>query len=208
MSVPNNEGESPPATNPPKPKEGRWPPVISMGCIGFFFFLLLLLALAPLLENKLKELVGISYPPRALVQNVAQSLNMFRQEYGRWPVSGGEEHRSDAAMLIHLLGKDTTVNKRAIRFLADLPPAKGKPPVNGMVPVGNSVEILDKWGTHLVIHIDHDTDGWIENPEGPTAASGPKLNLKVAVISTGPDGVLTGLNNEGKDATLDNIRSW
>ena len=59
-----------------------------------------------------------------------------------------------------------------------------------------------------MITLDHDGDGWVENPEGPTNHWPANLNLKVAVVSPGPDGVLSGNNRDGKDATKDNFRSW
>jgi hypothetical protein len=139
---------------------------------------------------------------------LAQGIKQFRQEYGSWPVTGGEKHRSDATFLFNLLGSDTKVNKRGINFLTDIRIAKGTPPFNGLHRSGDSGEIFDPWGNHFIIVIDHDNDGWVENPEGPSRQGTAKLNLPIAVLSPGKDGVLSGKNREGKDSTKDNWRSW
>ena len=139
---------------------------------------------------------------------LAQSIKFFRQEYGVWPLAEGEKHQSDSTFIVHLLGLDTRRNKRGINFLKDIRIAKGTPPVNGLHRTGDTGEIFDRWGNHFTIAIDHDNDGWIENPEGSSGHGGARLNLKVAVVSPGRDGVVSGKNQNGEDATRDNSRSW
>lgn len=141
-----------------------------------------------------------------MMMELQQAIGYFRAEYGRWPVGEVEFHPSGAGMLVHLTGADTRINKRGIGFVKNLRPACGKPPVHGLRRDGESAEVLDLWGRHFLVVLDHDLDGQISNPEGP--ASGSKLNLQVGVISAGPDGVLTGKNREGEDATRDNLRTW
>lgn len=148
--------------------------------------------------------------PEALLAAVelAQGIQQFRQEYGRWPVVEGEKHKSDATFLVNLIGHDTRVNRRGINFMRNIRIAKGAPPFNGLHRTGNTGEVFDPWGNHFVITLDHDNDGWVENPEGPSGQGGARLNLKVAVVSPGRDGVVSGKNREGKNATKDNWRSW
>jgi hypothetical protein len=148
------------------------------------------------------------FPAQETAVELAQGIKQFRQEYGSWPVGEGEKHRSDATFLVNLLGNDTSVNKRGINFLKDIRMANRTPAAIGLHRSGDSGEIFDPWGNHFIIVIDHDNDGWVENPEGPSRHVGAKLNLPVAVVSPGRDGVLSGKNHEGKDATKDNWRSW
>lgn len=140
-------------------------------------------------------------------QNMAvgltQGINNFKQEYGRWPATGGEQHKSNSAFMTNMLGIDTTVNKRGIAFGKDLPMAKGNPPANGLYRTGDTGEVFDPWGNYFDIYIDDDGDGKIRNPEG-----GTDLFLKIAVISAGMDMTMSGQNAEGGDATKDNARSW
>jgi hypothetical protein len=139
---------------------------------------------------------------------LAQGIKQFRQEYGRWPVIEGEKHQSDATLLVNLIGYDTRINKRGINFMRNIGTAKGSPPINGLHRTGDTGEVFDPWGNLFVVTLDHDNDGWVENPEGPSGQGGARLNLKVAVVSPGRDGVVSGKNREGKDATKDNWRSW
>lgn len=139
---------------------------------------------------------------------LANSINNFKSEYGRWPATGGERHKSNSSFLTNMLGTDTSVNKRGIGFVKDLPVAKGNPPANGLFRTGNTAELFDPWGNYFEILIDHDGDGQITNPEGSTSGTGSTLYLKVAVVSAGVDKLLTGNNEDGQDATKDNARSW
>ena len=139
---------------------------------------------------------------------LAQGIKQFRQEYGRWPVIEGEKHQSDATLLVNLIGYDTRINKRGINFMRNIGTAKGSPPINGLHRTGDTGEVFDPWGNLFVVTLDHDNDGWVENPEGPSGHGGTRLNLKVAVVSPGRDGAVSGKNQDGKDATKDNWRSW
>jgi hypothetical protein len=140
--------------------------------------------------------------------NLAHNISSFQKEYGRWPVNAGEMHKSDSDLMVHLMGKDTSVNSRGINFLKDIREAKGKSSGSGLRMVGDAVEVLDHWGRHFQVFIDHDGNGNVTNPEGPWHDGSTQIYLTVAVISAGPDGVFTGLNQEGEDATRDNVRSW
>jgi prepilin-type N-terminal cleavage/methylation domain-containing protein len=139
---------------------------------------------------------------------LAQAISNFKQEYGRWPVTGGEQHKSNSSFMTNLLGNDTTVNKRGINFAKDIRVAKGNPPSNGLYRTGNSGEVFDPWGNLFEIYIDHDGDGQVANPEGASAGGGNTLYLKVAVISAGLDKKMTGSNEDGVDGIKDNARSW
>lgn len=139
---------------------------------------------------------------------LAQAISQFKMEYGRWPATGGEQHKSNSSFMTNLLGIDTNVNKRGINFAKDLRMAKGNPPANGLYRTGNTGEVFDPWGNYFDIYIDDDGDGQVTNPEGTSAGGGNTLYLKVAVISAGADKTMTGNNGDGTDATKDNARSW
>jgi len=146
-------------------------------------------------------------------QNMAvglvNAITNFRSDYGRWPAKG-EQHKSNSTFMAPLLGRDTSVNKRGRNFVDSMPVAKGNPPVNGLYYQGNTADLLDPWGNNFTIHIDDNGDGQVSNPDsvsGGTGTSGP-LYLKVAVVSAGVDKMMSGQNDEGQDATKDNVRSW
>lgn len=139
---------------------------------------------------------------------LAQAINQFKSEYGRWPATGGEQHKSNSSFMTNLLGTDTTVNKRGINFAKDIRTAKGNPPSNGLYRTGNTGELFDPWGNYYDIYIDNDGDGQITNPEGTSAGGGSTLFQKVGVLSGGVDKQITGSNEDGIDAAKDNARSW
>lgn len=137
---------------------------------------------------------------------LATGINNFRTDYSRWPYPEGdkvEQHQSDSAFMINLIGIDTTLNKRGRNYVDNLPQAKGAPPSNGIVYSGDSGDVFDPWQNYFDIYIDHDGDGQVTNPEG-----GDALRMKIVVVSGGPDMTLSGTNEDGKDATLDNAKSY
>ncbi len=146
---------------------------------------------------------------------LASGINNFRSDYGRWPLPTGSGSTSDytgasnQSFLVHLLGKDLSKNKRGRNYLDTLPIAKNG--VGGLVyqGSGSAADLFDPWGKEFTIVIDANNDGQIANPE-PGASSGTTgpLMLKVGVLSSGVDKLFTGSNDDGVDATKDNIRSW
>jgi prepilin-type N-terminal cleavage/methylation domain-containing protein len=138
--------------------------------------------------------------------DLANAINKFRDEYSRWPYASDskeEKNVSNAAFLDNLIGKDDTRNKKSINFTEGFPLAKGSPPIGGLAWKGDQAELFDPWENYYQIYIDHDGDGEVTNPEG-----GDPLRGKLFVISPGKDQTLSGQNEEGKDATKDNVRSW
>jgi prepilin-type N-terminal cleavage/methylation domain-containing protein len=140
---------------------------------------------------------------------LANGINNFRSDYGRWPLPAGATSTSDyketveQVFLDNLLGKDTTKNKRGRNFLDTMP--IGKNNSGGLIYSGTKADLYDPWGQKFTVAIDANNDGQIANPDGGTPAT---LMIKVGVLSPGSDRKLDGSNDEGKDATLDNIRSW
>ena len=152
--------------------------------------------------------VRIVEPPRNRVIAIvlAQAISEYQDEYKRLPFPVGlkEEHfQSDPAFIQSLTGKDATLNKKRINFLGGIPEAKGNPPIWGRVAIGEKISVVDSNSRCFEIYLDHDNDGKVTNPEG-----GPPLPVKIAVISAGEDGMLSGTNARGKDAKTDNSRSW
>ena len=139
--------------------------------------------------------------------SLAGSVANYRSEYMRYPFPGGnkkEQMQSDATFISNLTGKDDTLNKKRINFLDGIPQAKGNPPAGGLSVIGSQSSVFDPYGNYYDIYIDHDGDDEITDPEG----GGQPLSMKIGVISKGEDGMLSGQNPEGKDATKDNCKSW
>jgi hypothetical protein len=179
----------------------------TVALVAFLLALCLLVFQVRFFQRKKEQRRGY-FQVQHIAVGLAQSISQFKMEYGRWPSDGGEMHKSDADFLDHLEGQDKRLNTRGINFLKDIPEAKGKRKVCGLKRVGDAAEVVDLWSRHFLVFVDHDENGNVTNPEGPVPGGGTHIYLKVAVISAGPDGMLTGINQEGKDATLDNIRSW
>lgn len=174
--------------------------------------LLVVMTIIAILAGAIFAAAGYALKRARIVQaqNIAVGLvhgiNNFQSEYNRWPFPGGtraEQHQSNSAFLVNLIGRDRSVNKRGINFVDNIPPARGTPPVGGIVYSGNSGDVFDPWESFFDIFIDHDGNGEISNPDG-----GAPLRLRVAVFSKGQDGEATGTNSDGVDATKDNVRSW
>ena len=138
--------------------------------------------------------------------SLSQAMAGYRDEYGHFPFPGGlkkEDLQSNEALIAILAGKDAALNPKRINFIAGIPQAKGNPPAGGLSWVGNQGTVRDPWGNLFEIRVDHDGDDEITDPEG-----GSYLPMRVAVISKGEDGMLTGTNRQGKDAKKDNCKSW
>ena len=136
---------------------------------------------------------------------LASAISNFRQDYTRWPVTA-EKSESTNELLIHLLGRDTSKNKRGRNYADNLP--VGKNTSGGLIYSGDTAELRDPWGELFTVHIDINNDGEISNPEGAGSGSSGTLRLKVAVVSKGNDKMMSGINDDGQDATRDNARSW
>jgi len=136
---------------------------------------------------------------------VETAVNNFFTEYGSLPKDGTADlilsTNTDTAFLNALLGQDTTLNTRAIRFLNA---KEGKSNKDGMIygADGKSAAgLYDPWGGpfHVVLDLDYDE----EITPTPSAGTSPKLNgRRVAIWSNGADGISGG----GKAA--DDVKSW
>lgn len=140
---------------------------------------------------------------RMLTVQLVNSIKAFYTEYSMYPLpatSTGAEFtvwRTDARFTAVLMGTDTSLNPKKIKFLPDL---KARPNRDGcgLAPTDDGVALVDAWGEPLHLLLDADYSGDMLNPD-PTAAK-KTLNEGVLVFSAGPD----------KDPSTweDNVSSW
>ena len=145
--------------------------------------------------------------------SLATAIRNFRTQYGSFPYPAGirtEKFKSDASFMLNLSGKDLTLNKLGLNFVDSIPITKSFGTARSLYYGSESPDLIDPWGNFFIIHLDHDRDGYITNPEADSNSGGlpETLKLKVGVISAGADKMFTGQNQDGCDATKDNIRSW
>lgn len=138
-----------------------------------------------------------------LTQSLVNSIRAFYAEYSQYPLRDRFDSnestlwRSDATFCAPLMGRDTTLNPKRIRFLPLVGPATdGRR--GGLKSTASGDAVVDAWGESLYIRLDADYSGEQENPD-PT---GEKRTLAqgVLVFSAGPD----------KDPSTwkDNVTSW
>jgi prepilin-type N-terminal cleavage/methylation domain-containing protein len=134
------------------------------------------------------------------------AVNNFYTEYGSMPTDGDQDTKviltnTDINFLRVLLGMETTLNTRGIKFLSV---KEGKANKNGLIYSGNGSTVqglYDPWGGPYHVAVDLNYDERIE----VTPSAGGKTTLngrRVAVWSNGSDGVKGG----GKGA--DDVRTW
>lgn len=143
----------------------------------------------------------------AVARGVESSVNNFFTEYGSMPSDGAVAVDTTVVtnvaagidLLDILLGTDTDINTRGIKFLNV---AEGKSNANGIIYADTTVTgLYDPWGGPYHVMMDFDLD---EKVAPDTAAENAKtLNgRRVAIWSNGADGVTSG----GKAA--DDVKTW
>jgi prepilin-type N-terminal cleavage/methylation domain-containing protein len=138
------------------------------------------------------------------------AVNNFYTEYGAMPTSGSADERIETdsktnKTILALLGQDTTLNPRGIKFLSVKEGKKvGTKGMNGLIYTANGAfdGLYDPWGGSYKIVIDGDYDETLKaadvKPKGATA--GVQLNgRRVAAWSDGADGKDTGKNGKAAD---------
>lgn len=135
------------------------------------------------------------------------AVNSFFTEYGSLPTEQTEDlpvarTDTDLALLEVLLGTDTTLNTRGVKFLSV---KDGKSNRNGLIynAAGNKLKgLYDPWGGPYNVMMDGDYDEKLTVQ--PKGSSRPKtLNgRRVAAWSDGKDGV----NGTGK--VTDDVVTW
>jgi len=135
------------------------------------------------------------------------AVNNFYTEYGSMPNAGTTDTTvstnaaTGIALLKTLLGMDTTLNPRSIKFLSV---KEGKANKNGLIynTSGSDVTgMYDPWGGpyHVILDLDYDE----KVAPAPSAGGGVTLNgRRVAVWSNGADGV----SATGK--ITDDVKTW
>lgn len=184
------------------------------GCsrLGRLLLLLLLLAAGALfLYDWMMTGAGrrvLSVKTKAVMQDVKVAAGHFKTEYNGLPLPGllkGQETdvkvESRGRWLSALLGKDTGINLRGIKFV-DLPVAKeGK---FGLIEQSGETVLVDPWGKAYVVIFDANFDNLITNPDDRKGSSGEEtpepIKGSMILYSGGADGNL--------DTWDDNVCSW
>lgn len=146
----------------------------------------------------------------AAATSLESAVNNFYTEYGSMPNTGTADTtmKTDAAaginLLKTLLGMDTTLNPRSIKFLAA---KEGKANKNGLIydTSGNNINgMFDPWGGAYNVMLDLDYNEKLENvkPKGTGSTSATLNGRRVAVWSDGADGV----SATGK--ATDDVKTW
>jgi prepilin-type N-terminal cleavage/methylation domain-containing protein len=146
---------------------------------------------------------------KALAAAVAieTAVNNFYTEYGSMPKDGSSdvtvETDKDNDFLKVLLGTETTLNTRAIRFLSA---REGKGNRDGLIYSGDVVTgLYDPWGGGYKVRMDLDYDERLDFKPDGSGWQQVRLNgRRVAVWSDGADG--TGQSGAGKKT--DDVWTW
>jgi prepilin-type N-terminal cleavage/methylation domain-containing protein len=142
----------------------------------------------------------------AAAVSIESAVNNFYTEYGSMPSAGTADTtvKTDGSginLLETLLGMDTGLNPRGIKFLSA---KEGKANKNGLIynASGNNITgMFDPWGGPYNVILDLDYNEKVA--PAPSAGGGATLNgRRAAVWSNGADGVPTG----GK--ATDDVKTW
>ena len=145
----------------------------------------------------------------AAAVSIESAVNNFYTEYGSMPNTGTADTtvKTDATgvnVLKTLLGMDTVLNPRSIKFLSA---KEGKANKNGLIydSSGNNISgMFDPWGGPYNVILDLDYNEKLENvkPKGTGSTSVTLNGRRVAVWSDGADGV----SATGK--ATDDVKTW
>jgi prepilin-type N-terminal cleavage/methylation domain-containing protein len=145
----------------------------------------------------------------AAAVSIESAVNNFYTEYGSMPSAGTGDTtvKTDGAginLLKTLLGMDTELNPRSIKFLSA---KEGKANKNGLIydASGNNITgMFDPWGGpyNVILDLDYDEKLVGVKPKGTGSAAATLNGRRVAVWSDGADGV----SATGKAA--DDVKTW
>lgn len=144
----------------------------------------------------------------AAATSIEGAVNNFYTEYGSMPYAGTTDTtvKTDVAtgtnLLKTLLGMDTVLNPRGIKFLSV---KEGKANKNGLIydSTGANVSgMYDPWGGAYNIILDLDYDEKIAAKTSKEPAQVTLNGRRVAVFSDGADWASTGAK------TTDDVKTW
>jgi prepilin-type N-terminal cleavage/methylation domain-containing protein len=145
----------------------------------------------------------------AAAVSIESAVNNFYTEYGSMPSAGTGDTtvKTDGAginLLKTLLGMDTVLNPRSIKFLSA---KEGKANKNGLIydASGNNITgMYDPWGGpyNVILDLDYDEKLVGVKPKGTGSAAATLNGRRVAVWSDGADGV----SATGK--ATDDVKTW
>ena len=142
-----------------------------------------------------------------MATGVESAVNNFYTEYGSMPTEATEDAtvdtKTDTQLLSVLLGFETDLNTRGVKFLTV---REGKANKNGLIynTDGKSIKgMFDPWGGPFYVLMDAGLDERV-TPPSTVRNGGKALNgRRVAVWSLGADG--TGSKNK---TTADDVITW
>jgi prepilin-type N-terminal cleavage/methylation domain-containing protein len=145
----------------------------------------------------------------AAAVSIESAVNNFYTEYGSMPISGADDKDKQVdtnaatgiALLKTLLGMDTALNPRGIKFLSV---KEGKANKNGLIynTSGSDVTAMyDPWGGPYFVMLDGSYD---EKVTPTDVFSAPTLNgRRAAVFSKGADKLSSSAAN-----SADDVKTW
>jgi len=144
----------------------------------------------------------------AAAVSIESAVNNFYTEYGSMPNAGTTDTTvstnaaTGIALLKTLLGMDTTLNPRSIKFLSV---KEGKADKNGLIydsTGANVTGMYDPWGGAYNVILDLNYDEKIAAKTTKETASVTLNGRRVAVFSDGADGASTGAK------ATDDVKTW
>ncbi len=175
----------------------KWLVILGMLALAAFLFLVVF---DRIITSKHRNLES---PSRAAIHGFIIGMKSYQTEYNRLPLEAFPTkddrslHRTSGTILKVLLGKEATINPRAIPFI-DPPEARDK--MRGLYYDDKGTPVLvDQWGEPFYFVIDLNNDGKITNPD-PRPDQPRELVTDIMVFSAGPD--------RDPNTWKDNITSW
>ena len=131
--------------------------------------------------NKSRELAA-----QQAATSIVVGIQNFYDEYGTYPVTGTTSNdfdgRSDENVMNHLLGLDTSINTKGIRFVS-IKEGKGKK--GGIIYEGggNTATLTDPWGEEYYVVMDGNFDEELQGPND--GSSNQTIRGKRAIAYSG-----------------------
>ncbi len=147
----------------------------------------------------------------AVARGIESAVNNFFTEYGSMPTTVVTDGDADTTVVTKeaagidlldvLLGIDTDINTRGIKFLSV---TEGKSNTNGIIYSGDTITgLYDPWGGPYYVILDTGLNDKVA-PDTAVEAARTLNGRRVAVWSNGADGVTSG----GKAKAEDDVKTW
>jgi prepilin-type N-terminal cleavage/methylation domain-containing protein len=123
---------------------------------------------------------------RAMLNQTKLAVTSYYADYGIWPAKkdGKPFTNTDNEFLLTMIGSNTTVNKRGIRYLEPAPKFTND---KGLVTPAKFYKPVSTNQSNFVLVLDTDYDGRIKVKD-PTTGTDKDISGSVAVYISDPDG--------------------